>query len=142
MLTVLKVSGSRGEYQGSNASATAGSTGTGYEAKANATYETWKGTHGSTVGGGSDVRSRTDYLSATAAAKAGAMTGVEAKANLVESRDQSGSVTIGLDLTTQVGYDTQAGSVKASVLGFGASVGKEIGISTPLFSFTWTPWGS
>ncbi|MCJ1416044.1 hypothetical protein MMC32_002379 [Xylographa parallela] len=137
------VSNTQGAYKGSSASANAGSTGTGYEAKASASYETWQGTHGTQVGGGGDtVRNTTDYLTATAAAKAGALTGIEAKANLVEAKDQSGKVTIGLDATTQLGYDTQAGSVKASLLGFGVSAGKEIGISTPLFSFTWTPWGS
>lgn len=81
-------------------------------------------------------------MKASAWAQASALTRVEAKALLVESKDQSGRMTIGLDATTQVGYDAQAGSLKASVVGFGFSVGKEIGISTPLFSFAWTPWGS
>ncbi|MCJ1434122.1 37S ribosomal protein S9, mitochondrial [Xylographa pallens] len=133
MVTVSKVSNTQGAYQGSSASASTGGTGTGYEAKASAAYETWQGTHGSQVGGGgTTVRNTTEYLTATAAAKAGAMTGIEAKANLVEAKDQSGKVTIGLNYTTQLGYDTQAASVKASLLGFGVSAGKEIELTHSL----------
>jgi hypothetical protein len=102
-------------------STNAGSTGAGVEARATATFQTWEGTHGSAVGG--SVRNKTDYLTATAAAKAGAMTGLEATALAVAAEDQHSKVTLGLDGTTQAGYDKNTKSVGASFLGFGISFG-------------------
>ena len=74
---------------------------------------------------------------------AGAKAKVEAGIDLVEStakfkNGQELKANLGLNVDT--GFEAGAGSVSASVAGFGGSLGRTIGVSTPIGGFSFKLW--
>ena len=69
------------------------------------------------------------------------MTGIDARANLVEAKQNQSTVTIGADVTTKAGYNPNTKSVEVSVLGFGVELGGQIKIRLPILSVSWNFFG-
>lgn len=137
----MQVSGSTGDWQGKSTSTHVGSNGTGVEAGGTATFQTWTGSHGSDVGKSDGaIKDKNDFLTATGKVQAGAMTGIDARANLVEAHQNNTTVTVGADVTTKAGYDPNSKAVEVSFLGFGVKVGGEVGIRLPFLSVSWKLW--